>query len=148
MKRFKRTFMTLIIASMLLFSGVVQALDQTKSITTREIFTAEEIADTTNASSAIIDLSKSAGQFSIQIELTGDGTGQFEWLGSNDGTDFIKPNNANDIVTAFTKTSGPGGDGKHIYPFNVSLVKYMKIKVTETGVGANSITITVTIAVQ
>jgi hypothetical protein len=116
-------------------------------ILTEELFSAQTIAKSTNASSSAIDLNLAGGQFSLQIELTGDGTAQIEWLGSNNGDDYIKPNNASDIVTAFTKTGGPGGDGKAIYGFNVSLVEKLKIKVTETG-GSDSITVTATLAIQ
>ena len=125
----------------------VKFMDTGKSIFTEKIFDGEVVAASGTALSRVFDLSQAGGQFSIQLELTGDGTAKVEWIGSNDGVDFIKPNNASDIVTAFTKTSGPGSDGKHIYGFNVSLVKSMKIKITETG-GANSVTVTATIAIQ
>ena len=126
-------------------------MDHSRSTTIEEIFTAEEIAASGSAYSRVFDVSKLAGNASIQVELTGDGTGKIEWVGSNDEdaavTAFIKPNNANDIVTAFTKTSGPGSDGKHIYPFSIRLIKNMAVKVTETG-GANSVTVTAILAVQ
>jgi hypothetical protein len=122
-------------------------MDRNKLIQIKEVFTAAEVAASASALSSVIDLSASGGQFSLQIELTGDGTGKLEWVGSNDGTDYIKPNNASDIVTAFTKTGGPGNDGKHIYSFNVSLVKFIKIKITETG-GADTVTLTASLAIQ
>jgi len=122
-------------------------MDRNKLIQIKEVFTAEEVPASGSALSSVIDLSASGGQFSLQIELTGNGTGKLEWLGSNDGTDYIKPNNASDIVTAFTKTDGPDGDGKHIYSFNVSLVKFLKIKITETG-GVNTVTLTASLAIQ
>lgn len=126
-------------------------MDHSRTTFIEEIFTSEVIAAGESAYSRIIDVVKLAGNASLQIELTGDGTGKVEWIGTLDEdaavTAFIKPNNANDIVTAFTKTSGPGADGKHIYGFNVSLVKNMAIKVTETG-GGDSITVTAIIALQ
>jgi len=126
-------------------------MDHGKSTFIEEIFTSEEVAASGTAYSRIIDVVKLAGSASLQIVLTGDGTGKFEWVGTlNENAlvaAFIKPNNANDIVTAFTKTSGPGSDGKHIYPFNISLVKNLAIKVTETG-GADSITVTAILALQ
>ena len=118
-----------------------------KEILTEEIFTAEAVTAGSSATSSAFDLNLTGGQFSLQIEVTGDGTAKLEWLGSNDGVDYVKPNNANDIVTAFTKTDGPGSDGKHIYSFNVSLVKFLKIKITETG-AADSVTVTATQAIQ
>ena len=122
-------------------------MDRGKSIFTEKIFDEETIAAGGTSLSRAIDLSQAGESVSIQIELTGDGTAKVEWIGSNDGVEFIKPNNASDIVTNFTKSSGPGSDGKHIYGFSISLVKFMKIKITETGL-ANAITITVTIAVM
>ena len=112
-------------------------MDHNRSTTVVEIFTAQAIVKDTTVYSQIFDVKQLAGNASLHItDLTGDGTGQFEWVGSNDEDadveDFIKVNNANDIVTAFTATSGPGADGAHIYPFSVRLVSRMAIKVTET----------------
>jgi len=126
-------------------------MDHTKSTTVTEIFTAEAIAKSGTAYSQIFGVKKLTGNASIQIELTGDGTGKFEWVGSNDEdaavADFIKPNNANDIVTAFTDASGPGADGKHIYPFSVTLVSRFAIKVTETTT-TDAIAVTAQLALQ
>ena len=126
-------------------------MDTTRSTTIEEIFSEEEIAKSGTAYSRIFDMIKVAGNASLQIELTGDGTAKIEWVGTNDEdaaeAAFIKPNNASDIVTAFTKTDGPGGDGKHIYSFNISLVRRMAVKITETG-GTNSVTVTAIIALQ
>lgn len=126
-------------------------MDLNRSTTIIQAFSAEAILAGGTAYSDILDLTKLAGNASLQIELTGTGTAQVEWIGSNDAsaavTAFIKPNNANDIVTAFTATSGPGADGKHIYPFNISLVRKFAIKVTETG-GVNPIAFTAILAIQ
>lgn len=126
-------------------------MDYTKSTTVVKIFDAQAVVKNTSVYSDIFDVRKLAGNASLQVLLTGDGTAKIEWVGTNDEdavvAAFIKPNNANDIVTAFTKTSGPGSNGKHIYPFSISLVKRMAIKVTETG-GANAVAITAILAVQ
>lgn len=84
------------------------------------------------------------GYFSIQVVLTGDGTAKFEYLISNDGTNFIEPSSASDIATGHTKTSGPGSDGIDIYEFSPEPCRYMKIRVTETGT-SNSVVATVTL---
>ena len=127
-------------------------MDHSKSTTIKEIFSAEAIAASQVTYSEIFDASKLAGNASLQIELTGTGTGKFEWVGSNDEdalvAAFIKPNNSNNIVTAFTVTDGPGADGKHIYPFSISLVKRIAIKITETAGGGNAIAVTAILAVQ
>ena len=119
------------------------------TINTTKLFDAETITKNTTVTSSAIDLQKKrpGGQFSIQLEITGDGTGLIEWTGSNNGVDYIKPNNAQSIVSGFVKTSGPGSDGKHIYGFNPSLCRYMKIQATETGT-ADDIVVTITLAVQ
>jgi len=126
-------------------------MDNSRSTTIKTIFSAEEIAASGSAYSEIFDVAKLAGNASIQLLVTGDGTAKVEWVASNDEdaavAAFIKVNNANDIVTAFTKTSGPGSNGKHIYPFNVYLVKRMAVKITETG-GADSVTVTAILALQ
>gem|GEM_PF-4458583 len=126
-------------------------MDTTRSTTIEEIFSEEEIAKSGTAYSRIFDMIKVAGNASLQIELTGDGTAKFEWVGTNDEdaavAAFIELNGVSDIVTAFTKTSGPGANGKHIYAFDLSLTRRMAIKVTETG-GANSVTITAILALQ
>ena len=87
------------------------------------------------------------GYFSIQVQVTGDGTAKVEYLLSNDGTTFLEPTGASDIAAGFTKTSGPGSDGKDMYTFNPMLSRYIKIRVTETG-GADSVTASVWIVVQ
>lgn len=87
------------------------------------------------------------GFFSLQLTVTGDGTAKVEYLCSNNDSDFIKPIGADDIVTGFTKTSGPNSDGKGFYSFYPEPCGWMKIKVTETG-GANAIAVTLNIAIQ
>lgn len=124
-------------------------MHQQKDLYTNTIFSGELIAASGNAiSTPAIDLSKVDGFFSLQIALTGDGTAKFEYMSSNDGTNFITQTGAADqIVTGFVKTSGPGSDGKDMISFDPELCKFLKIKCTETGT-ANSVTITVTIAIQ
>jgi hypothetical protein len=126
-------------------------MDHTKSTTIKTIFDAEEIAASGTVYSDIFGVKQLAGNASIQLLVTGDGTAKVEWVGSLDEdavvAAFIKPNNANDIVTAFTKTDGPGGDGKHIYSFTIKLISRIAIKITETG-GANSVTVTAILALQ
>ena len=126
-------------------------MDHTKSTTVKEIFTAEEIAASATVYSDILSVSQSAGNATIELVATGDGTAKVEWVGSlNEDaivTAFLPVENTNDIVTAFTKTSGTGGAGKAIYSFETRLVSRMAIKITET-VGANSVTVTAILAIQ
>jgi len=126
-------------------------MDTSRSTTVEEIFTAEAIVAGATAYSRIIGVTKLAGNASLQLELTGDGTAKVEWVGSLDRdavvADFIKVNNSSDIITAFTVTSGPGADGKHIYPFSVSLVRNMCIKITEVST-TDGIVVTAIIAIQ
>ncbi len=120
-----------------------------KYLNTVEIFSTETITKNTNESSDAIDLNKyqPEGYFSLQVVLTGDGTGKFEYLVSNDGSNYLEPSGASDIATGHTKTSGPGGDGIDIYTFQPGVARFMKIKVTETGT-ANDVVVTITLLVQ
>lgn len=88
------------------------------------------------------------GFFSLQIEITGDGTGKFEYSISNDGETYIVQTAAADqIVAGFTKTSGPASDGKDVVSFEPEVTKKMKIICTETG-AASSIVVTATVLVR
>jgi hypothetical protein len=114
------------------------------------ILSAKTIAASGNELSQAIELDWYAlnGFFSLQVVLTGDGTGKFQWAVSNDNTNFIISADASDdIVTAHTKASGPGADGIHIYSFDPIVAGWLKIKCTETG-GANNITVTTVACMQ
>ena len=77
------------------------------------------------------------GYFSLQVQITGDGTAKFEVLSSNNGVDFLDINS--DILASQTKSTGPGSDGKNMASFTLVPSMAFKIKVTETG-GAQGIT--------
>lgn len=88
------------------------------------------------------------GFFSLQIELTGDGTGKFEYSISNDGETYITQiATADQIVIDFTKTSGPASDGKDIVSFEPEVTKKMKIVCTETGT-SDSMVVTATLLIR
>jgi hypothetical protein len=112
-------------------------------------FSAEPVAASASLISEKINLMDLAqyGFFSLQLTVTGDGMAKVEYLCSNNGSDFIKPVGADDIVSGFTKTSGPGSDGKGFYSFAPETCGWMKIKVTETGTAA-AIAVTLDIAIQ
>lgn len=84
---------------------------------------------------------KAVGFFSLELEMTGDGTLKVEYLLSNKANpvigDFLKPTGVSDIITAFTKTTGPGSDGHDLYQFPVAgeaiFAKWIVLKFTETG---------------
>ena len=119
------------------------------TIHTEKIFDAQAVVKNTTVTSSAIDLQRKrpGGQFSIQLEITGDGTVTVDWTGSNNGVDYVKPTTVTDIVAAFTKTSGPGSDGKDIYSFSPKLCRYMKIRITET-VTTDDAVATITLAIQ
>ena len=112
------------------------------AIRVTKVIDAQTVAASGTYTSATIYLSQifANGHFSLHVELTGDGTGKFEYQLSNNNSNFVTNTGADDIVTAHTKTSGPGSDGIDIYDISPDLAAYMKIKVTETG-GANNITV-------
>ena len=116
---------------------------------TATLFTSEVIIASAFARSEVIDLDAYVkdGFFSIQLILTGDGTAKVEYEVSNTGFDYVTQSDAEDIiVSGFTKTSGPGSDGKDLISFDVEPSSKMKIKITETG-GADSITISAAVLV-
>jgi hypothetical protein len=114
-----------------------------------KIFNATTITASGVANSVPIDLpTHTEGFFSLQIALTGDGTTKFEYAISNDGVTYVTQTaTADQIVSGFTKTSGPGGDGKDIITFEPEVTKKMKIICTETGT-SDSVTITVTLLIR
>lgn len=116
---------------------------------TELIFDTVTITAGSDSTCDAIDLNRfrPEGYFSLQVTLTGSGTGKIEYLLSNNGRDYLKPSEAEDIVTAHSSASGPGTDGKDIYIFEPEIARFMKIKVTETG-GSASIIVTITIAVH
>ena len=141
----KKLLLTLIIPFFVISSahaakGVITIIQSMKSTA---------ISASGTYTSPSVDLSKFQvkGHFSIQVKVTGSGTCKFEYLLSNDGSNFLEPSTASDIVTGFTATSGPGSDGKYIYVFYPEPARYLKIKCTETG-GANSVTATVHLFIQ
>ena len=80
------------------------------------------------------------GFFSVQLDITGDGTAKLEYLCSNDGTNFVAPEGSSAIMTGKTKTTG-----RYLASFALPVCKAFKLKVTETG-GANSIAANVILA--
>lgn len=111
-------------------------------INTVELFTAEVIAKNTNVTSEAVNIREDfpTGFFSIYVIVAGSGTAKIEYLLSLDGTTFLIPSGADDIVTAMTA-------GSDILPFSPELAKQLKIKVTETGT-SDPITVTIILAFQ
>ena len=107
------------------------------------------LAGGTALSSPPLDISLSGGNFSLQLEVTGDGTLEVEKVLSNNGADFLVPEGdvGVPILTGITKTSGPGGDGKLMEGFSSDVAESMKILLTEKG-GADPVTVTGWLAVQ
>jgi hypothetical protein len=118
-------------------------------IRTFDVFKAEAIAASGDATSGVVDMNQNqpAGYFSIYIELTGTGTAQVVYELSNDGVNYLTPVSASDIVAAHTAASGAGANGKDLYSFTPELARYIRIKITETG-GANPIVVTAVLAIQ
>ena len=116
---------------------------------TTRLLAAETIAAGSSSTTSAIDLRNIAqqGYFSIQLLVTGDGTAKVEYQCSNNNSVFIEPESAVDILTGFTKTSGPGSDGKGFYSFSPETCGWLKIKVSETGT-TQAIVVTLDIAIQ
>lgn len=82
------------------------------------------------------------GYFALQGRIEGNGTAKIEYWTSLDGATFREPTGATDIISSFTKTSGPASDGRFYKQFNPDFCKFLRIVITETG-GINTITPTV-----
>ncbi|RJQ38308.1 MAG: hypothetical protein C4555_05085 [Dehalococcoidia bacterium] len=82
------------------------------------------------------------GYFALQGTIAGSGTAKIEYWTSLDGTTFREPTGATDIISGFTKTSGPASDGKFYVQFFPDFAQYLRIVITETG-GVSTITPTV-----
>lgn len=118
-----------------------------KEISVKRVFNGVTIATSSATTSPFVDLKEVDGHFSLQVGLTGDGTGKMEYELSNDGTTYRTPTSATDIVTSHVKTSGPSSDGKDLYPFEPELGRFLKIKASNTDTG-DDIVVTVHLALK
>ena len=117
-----------------------------------QIFDAEAVMASGTGQSGAVTLqsrSKVEGFFSLELEITGDGTCKAEYQLANSAASNCRvPENAVAIATNLTKTSGPNSDGKvFLEGWSPGVAKFIKILITETG-GANSVTINGWLAVQ
>ena len=115
------------------------------------IFNTKTVTKNTNVTSEKIDLRSIAanGVFSLQYLITGDGVVKFEYLLSNEdlATTMIEPSTATDIGSSLSKTTGLGGDGKDILPFEPEIARWLQIKCTETGTASTAV-VTAWLAIQ
>lgn len=126
----------LIISFLLAFIlAVFPAKAQNYAIDRVDLFSSVTVTAGSSFTSGKITLDGLAnlGYFSLQILVTGNGTAKFEYLVPAHENTFLEPSGASDIASGFTKTSGPGSDGKDRFTFNPDLTRAIKIKVTETG---------------
>ena len=65
---------------------------------------------------------------------------------SNDNINWAQEATLSDLLSSFTKTSGPASDGKIFIPFTVTVASWLRIKFTETG-AANPAQITAVLGV-
>lgn len=109
-------------------------------VVTHTLFSAQAILASASYTSAAVVLGDTAGSFSLQFAVTGDGTAKVELLCSNDGTNYVTPEGLSAILTGKTKTSG-----NYLTSFSIPVCHSFKVKVTETG-GAQPIAVTGTLA--
>lgn len=115
---------------------------------TEVLWDAETIASGSTSTSREIDLTgeRCSGLFSLQVKNTGDGTVQIQYLVSNDGVVWVTPSVATDIVTAFTKTSGPGASTTDVFAFSPVFAR--RIRFLATASGGSDVVLTATLARQ
>lgn len=126
----------------------------TDELRRRKIFDNVTIAAEQSLDSAVINIAnlKLEGNITVQIELTGDGILDMEWLQSNNfeasGStgDFVRPDN-NSIVSSFIKTSGKDLDGKDLLPMPMINSSAFKIRSTNQST-TDSITLTAWLSMQ
>ena len=116
-------------------------------IKTLKIFDNITISGTGYIESDVLMMEETPTSYSLQNDVSGDGTVKIQYLASLDGVSFMVPSAAADIISSQTKTSGDNSDGKDIVSFSPVLSKYIKLKATETG-GSNSVTLTTYLAVK
>jgi hypothetical protein len=124
-----------------LIASPAMALDIT-SVTIADGLTA--VAAGHSYSPVSVNCSTLEGYFALQGRIAGDGTAKIEYWTSSDGTTYREPTGATDIISGFTKTSGPASDGRFFIQFAPDFCKYLKIVITETG-GVSTITPTITL---
>jgi hypothetical protein len=110
----------------------------------------EVIASGASFTTAAVDLRLAAnlGLFSVDLKITSAGAGlaTLTYLTSNDGINFSTPTGALNILTSFTKTSGPDSDGRSgAVTFEPPLCTHIKLK---AAVADADSTITLTLNVQ
>ena len=105
-------------------------------------FEAVEVAASGTAYSQILDLRRDQpdGHFSMQVTATGSGTAKIEYELSNNGSDFLTPGTASDVVTAHTV-------GSDMYSISPMLAKKIRFKITETST-TDAITVSAWVAMQ
>ena len=117
-----------------------------KIMTSIKIFDAVTIAAGQTALSEVIELPSlmSIGYFSLDIEITGTGFIDCDYLSSNDTSStrtMRKPEGEAYILKGAGATSGNSGDGELIKSFKSIPSIYEQIRIVET-LGVNSVTIT------
>ena len=124
------------------------------TVITNKIFNGAVVAAGQSIRSLPIEMNlmHANGFFSLHVvDLTGSGTVTFTYEQSNnetgrEGSDYVVPQGAPDIVTDHAATSGPGSDGNALYSFTPVMAKWMRIIATETA-QAEAV-ITAVVAVQ
>lgn len=94
--------------------------------------------------SQAISVGGSDGFFAAEMTIAGSGTAKLEYqIDTGSGT-FREPEEADDIFSGITATSGGSSDGVVVAGFHPPLCQTIRFLLTETG-GANPITATVMI---
>ena len=113
------------------------------------VVNAQSVAVGTPYTSQAIDLSqvRPHGYFGLQTTLAsaGAGTADISYEVSINGSDFMLPSQGSLIEDDFTKTSGPGSDGKDISTFTPETARWLRIKVTASTA---TVVVTCTLCIQ
>lgn len=104
------------------------------------VINAQTLAKSTSYTSKPVTIPSDHNNFALRWTITGDGTGKFEYEGSDNGIVYTL-DSATPIKVGQLKTSGPASNGTDMVNFSPWPCEAIKIKVSETA-GVNTITVT------
>ena len=94
-----------------------------------------------------VNIEGASGHFGICGRVTGSGTARLDYMISADNITYVIPAGANAIISGYTSSSGPGGDGYFCTSFAPDYGRWLKLKLSETA-SSNPVTLTGTFLIE
>lgn len=112
-----------------------------EQVQSKKVFSSETISAGGSATSEISDLYLAEGVFSLQLDISGDGTCKVEYeIRNSVDAPWIKTSGGTDWQTGL-------GSGNHHFPLEPPVATHIKFTITETG-STNSVTVSAWLAVR